>query len=134
MNPDQLWDDIALYYLITIAIETPILLVGLSKRHSLRVRVFSGVWLTACTYPVVFLVLPMAFGLHDDANADRHGVYLAVAEVFAPLAECLLFWAAFGQREKTWTRSMWCDMVAITVANAASFVLGEVMNHQGWFI
>lgn len=132
MNPDQLWDFLPKGYLFTIAFELPILLLGLSRVHSLKVRLFSGFWLTACTYPIVVLVLPLLFGMDDPDNEGRRVMYLVVAETFAPLAECLLFWQAFGKRERRGTRSMWCDMIAITEANFLSFYLGEVMHFQGW--
>src|SRR5437764_2970584 len=99
MNPEDLWDWMPLGYLFTIAIETPILLVGLSARNSWKVRLFCGVWLTACTYPIVVLVLPLVFGLTPENWATRHVPYLIVAETFAPVAECALFWMAFGKRE-----------------------------------
>src|SRR5260370_6621578 len=103
-------------YLITIAIETPILLIGLSSRHSYGRRLFCGAWLTACTYPVVWLVLP---ALID--TREQRWLYLLVAESFAPIAECAIFWAAFGTREQWGTRSMWRDLAVITLANLASF-------------
>jgi len=127
MNPETLWKLLPLYYLTTIAIETPVLLLGLSARHSWKVRLFSGVWLTACTYPIVFLVLPMLFGPEHDRR-----VYLLVAETFAPVAECALFWAAFGQKELNGSRSMWRDFAVITAANLASFGIGEWLSSMGW--
>ena len=45
-------------YLLTISIETPILMICLSSRHTLRRRLLAGVWLSACTYPFVWLVFP----------------------------------------------------------------------------
>ena len=42
-------------------------------------------WLTACTCPVVVLVLPV---LPEGAT---RAAYLLAAELFAPAAECLLF-------------------------------------------
>jgi hypothetical protein len=56
-----------------------------------------------------------------------------VAETFAPVAECVLFWLAYGDREQLGTASMWRDFGAITVANLASFLAGEVLNAYGWF-
>ena len=99
-------------YLVTVSIEAPVLLVGLARAHPVRHRLFAGVWLTACTYPVVWLVLPPLF-------AERWA-YLAVAEVFAPAAECLLFRLAFGRAGAR-------DLAAIVVANLLSFGLGEVL-------
>jgi hypothetical protein len=124
MNPEELWSFLPGGYLFSIAIETVVLLVGLSPRHSLGRRLFAGIWLTACTYPIVVLVLPFCI----NPNQSR-GLYLLVAETFAPVAECALFWAAFGTREETGRRSMWRDLIAITLANLASFGLGEAWHH-----
>lgn len=127
MSPDELWRFLPLGYLLTILIETPILLVGLSPRHPLRRKLFAGVWLTACTYPIVVLVLPLLFA------PDQRILYLVVAETFAPVAECVLFWLAFGKQEAVGTSSMWRDFTAIIVANLASFGIGEVINTWRWF-
>lgn len=126
MLPSELWRFLPLGYLLTILIETPILLFGLSARHSLKRRVLAGVWLTACTYPIVTLVLPLLF-----TNSSRT-IYLLVAETFAPVAECILFWLAFGNESEVGTRSLWRDFTAITIANLASFLLGEVVHAYGW--
>lgn len=127
MSPSELWHFLPLGYLLSILIETPILLIGLSKRHSFGRRLFAGVWLTACTYPIVVLVLPLVF-----AGVSR-AVYLVVAETFAPVAECVLFWLAYGEAEQVGKISMWRDFGAIVVANLASFLVGEILNAYGWF-
>ena len=127
MSPNELWRFLPLGYLLTVLIETPILCVGLSRPHPLGRKLLAGVWLTACTYPIVVLVLPLLFA------ADRRWLYLVVAETFAPVAECALFWLAFGKTEELGTRSMWRDFFAIIVANLASFGAGEVLNMWGWF-
>ena len=127
MNPSQLWRFLPLGYLLTILIETPILCVGLSQRHPLKRKILAGIWLTACTYPIVTLVLPLVF-----ASSSRNS-YLIIAETFAPVAECLLFWLAFGKQEELGKRSMWRDFITIIVANLASFGLGEFMNVWQWF-
>lgn len=127
MSPSELWRFLPLGYLLTILIETPILCVGLSSRHPLKRKLFAGVWLTACTYPIVTLVLPLLFA------PDRRALYLIVAETFAPVAECVLFWLAFGKEEELGKASMRRDFIAIILANLASFGLGEVMNAWGWF-
>jgi hypothetical protein len=127
MSPIELWRFLPLGYLLTILIETPILCVGLSRRHSLRRKLFAGVWLTACTYPIVTLVLPLLF------PPDARALYLVVAETFAPVAECALFWLAFGKREEAGKASMRRDFIAIIVANLASFGVGEVLNTWKWF-
>jgi len=115
VSPSELWRFLPLGYLFTIAIETPILFFGLSAHHSKLRRVGAGVWLTACTYPIVTLVLPLLLW------EQGRGVFLMVAEVFAPVAECLLFWLAFGKEAR------WRDFGVIVIANLASFVLGEVI-------
>ena len=127
MSPSELWRFLPLGYLLTILIETPILSVGLSRRHPLGRKLFAGVWLTACTYPIVTLVLPLLF------NANSRALYLVVAETFAPVAECALFWLAFGSTEELGKTSMWRDFIAIILANLASFGIGEVLNAWAWF-
>ena len=120
--PGELWRFFPIGYLLTIVIETPILLVGLSARHTLRRRLFAGVWLTACTYPIVILVLPLLF--------TSRFIFLLVAETFAPVAECLLFWLAFGGKEGS---VRWRDFAVIVIANLASFGVGEALNAWNWF-
>ena len=115
MSPSELWRFLPIGYLVTIAIEVPILFFGLSAHHSKLRRVVAGFWLTACTYPIVVLVLALLL-----VNGSR-AFYLLVAETFAPVAECLLFWLAFGREAR------WRDFAAIAVANLASFLLGEVI-------
>jgi len=120
MSPLELWRFLPLGYLFTVAIETPILFFALSPRHSKRRRVFAGLWLTACTYPIVTLVLPLLMENYSRAT------FLLVAETFAPVAECVLFWLAFGSAAEVGRRSMWRDFGAIVLANLASFLLGEL--------
>lgn len=127
MSPTELWFFLPFGYLLTILIETPILLLGLSPRHSFGRKLLAGVWLTACTYPIVTLVLPLLF------TPGQRVIYLLIAETFAPVAECLLFWLAFGGAEYLGQRSMWRDFIAIILANLASFGIGEVLNAWGWF-
>jgi hypothetical protein len=110
-------------YVLTVAIETPVLVLGLSRRHLMRNRILAGVWLNACSYPIVILVFPYWFW----ATYGR-GVYVAASEIFAPVCECLLFWAACGTRLQKPRWSFVQDMAAIIAANLASFLLG------GWLL
>ena len=123
----ELWKFLPFGYLLTILIETPVLLLGLPKPLNLRQRLLCGLWLTACTYPIVILVLPAIF--LDNSRT----LYLAIAETFAPVAECLLFWFAYRKIELLSTGA-WVQAVAvIVVANLASFGLGEGLNAYSWF-
>jgi len=76
---------------------------------------------------IVTLVLPLLL-----ANQSR-ATFLLVAETFAPVMECVLFWLAFGTPAERGRRSMWRDFAAIVVANLASFLVGELLNAWGWF-
>lgn len=107
----------------TIAIETVVLTMLLSPRHGWRVRRFAGVWLSACTLPVVWLALPDAL----PETLSRTAV-VAVAEVFAPLAECALFWWAFIRPRPPDRRATARDLVAIVAANLTSFAIGEAVG------
>ena len=108
MNP---WEFLPIGYLLSVAVECPVLLIGLSPRHSLRVRLFASFWLTAVTYPIVILSIPVI--------APDH--YVLVAEIFAALAECLLFAGLFRGKWR------WRDMIAIIAANLASFLAGVAL-------
>ena len=122
----ELWRFFPIGYLVTIAFEIPVLIVGLSNRHPLKRKLFAGVWLTACTYPIVVLVLPLLLAGYSRAT------YLLVAETFAPVTECALFWLAFGSRSEV-RSSMWRDFAVIVLANLTSFAVGEVLNRWQWF-
>lgn len=127
MTPSELWRFFPVGYLVTISIETPILIVGLSKTHSVRRRLFAGIWLTACTYPIVTLVLPLVL------SAYSRRTFLAVAEVFAPVVECFLFWVAFEWKSGATKKQVARDYAVIVIANLASFAAGEVLNAWQWF-
>lgn len=124
---NQLWAFLPIGYLFTIMIETPFLVIGLSPKVSLKQKLLCGIWLTACTYPIVVLVLPAIF--FDQSRA----LYLLVAEVFAPVGECVLFWLAFRRKDMLESGDWVRCFVAIIVANLASFGFGEVFNHYRWF-
>ena len=127
MSNADLWLFLPIGYLFTVACEAPVLALALSPRHTLPRRLFAGLWLTACTYPVVVLVLPPLF-----ADSSR-AAYLAVAETFAPAAECLLFRLAFGGVARGAGGTAWRDYAAITAANLLSFLAGEAAGAYGWF-
>jgi len=126
-RPGDLWLFLPLGYLLSVAVETPVLLVGLSKRLSFRQRLFAGLWLTACTYPVVVLVLPVLF------STLPRSAYLLVAETFAPVGECLLFWLAFRGRAAASAGEWARNFAVIVLANLLSFGAGEALNVARWF-
>lgn len=126
-RPSDLWLFLPIGYLFTVTIETPVLLLGLSRQLSLKQRFFAGLWLTACTYPIVVLVLPVLF------SASTRAVYLLVAEIFAPVAECALFWLAFRRKFDGKMATTLRNFAVIVLANLLSFTLGEVLNATRWF-
>lgn len=110
-------------YLLTVAIEMPVLLLGLSARHGMTRRIVAGFWLTACTYPIVVLVLPFLVW-----EPYGYAAYLAVAETFAPAAECFLFWLAYLAPAAPVTRADLRDFAAVVAANLSSFLFGLVIS------
>jgi hypothetical protein len=127
ISPEQLWYFLPFGYVTTILIETLILVFLLPSKLSLKQRLFCGVWLTACTYPIVVLVLPPLLA------PISWVLYLVVAEIFAPVGECLFFWLGFRGRSEFESRDWIRAFVAIIVANLASFGIGEILNHFRWF-
>lgn len=111
-------------FLLTIAIETPILLALLSSRHAIRQRLIAGVMLTACTYPIVILVMPELLW-----RTFGYTVYIGIAETFAPLAECAIFYTfwirSLAQPQRP--RDSVQDIAAITLANLASWLGGAYL-------
>jgi hypothetical protein len=114
---------LCLGYTLTVLIETPVLLLGLSSSHSRSRRIGAGLLLTAFTYPFVAIVFPYFLDPATSAFA-----YKSVSEIFAPLAECALFWMVFrkvASWDKTQRRR---DFAVITVANLISFSIGELIT------
>jgi len=116
IDPAELWRFLPGGFLATVAIELPILMLGLSARHPWRRRLAAAVWLTACTYPCVVLVFPLAVPTAWGAAAP-----LVAAETFAFTVEVLLFRGVWGGGDRRADRR---DAVAIVVANSASCLTG----------
>lgn len=127
VSTDYLWYFLPIGYLTTIVIETTVLIFLLSPKLSLKQKILCGIWLTACTYPIVVLVLPPLLG------SISWTLYLIVAESFAHFGECVIFWLAFRGREDFETNDWLRCFLAILLANFASFSIGEVLNHYRWF-
>ena len=121
MTVAQAWLFLLFGYVVTVVIELPILVAGLHRRHGMRDRIVAGFLLTAFTYPVVVLVLPSVCTL---LNITSRGVYLLIAEVFAPVAEVVFFRFICGRPLLAGPDR---DAAVIVVANLASFVLGEIV-------
>ena len=126
MDTNALWKFLLWGYATSVAIETPVLLAGLARVHPVGRRLFAGLWLTACTYPIVVLVLPILL------DSDNHrALYLTVAETFAPAAECALFGLAYHRGANLPLRVRVQDYAVVTAANLASFLLGEWLQRIG---
>ncbi len=119
-STDNLWRFLPFGYLLTVIIESPFLWAFLPKLTFVQ-RFLCGLWLTACTYPIVVLVLPTLMQEYS------RGAYLLVAEIFAPVAECVVFWFAFRGRKDFKARDWQISFVTITIANLASFAAGEIL-------
>ena len=116
----ELWMFLPFGYLLTVAIEIPVLLIGLSPTHPWKQKLLAGLFLTACTYPIVVFVLPLTV-----EHWWGRSLYLLIAEVFAPLAECLLFRLAYPIPVSRSAAIR--DMVAIVAANLSSFLIGMLI-------
>lgn len=138
MGPDEadLWRLLPLGYVLTVALETPVLVLGLAPYHSLSRRLLAGIWLTACTYPIVILVLPQV--IWRPLGDAGYWPYVTIAEIFAPAAECYLFWLAFwhaSNRQRSAgssRRYLIRDFVTIVAANLVSFLFGGWLLNYLW--
>jgi hypothetical protein len=124
---NRLWYFLPIGYLVTVLIETPVLIFGLPRKFSLKQKIALGFWLTACTYPIVVLVLPAIFLEYS------RGLYLVVAETFAPVGECAFFWLVYRGKGLLETKEWLRSFAAIVAANLASFGIGEIINAYEWF-
>ncbi len=97
---------------LSIAIECPILAMGLSPQHPLKHRLATGVWLTLCTYPIVFLVLPSL-------------LYPYIPyKTFVLIAETIVITCEWGLFISVTAHYAWRDLLAILIANIASIAAG----------
>jgi len=127
MTSSELWAFLPVGYVLTVGIETPVLLIGLSSTHHWPRRLWYGLWLTACTYPIVVLTL------YPVMAVQPRWQYLLVAETFAPLVECLLFWLSVRNNVEAGQRPSWLrDLSTIAAANLASFSIGELAYSMGF--
>jgi len=107
-----LWQWLPIGYLLTVALEAPVLLVGLRRSlPDVRTRLMAACWLTGVTYPVVVIVLPLLLW-----PVTSYATYIAVAEVFAIVTECLLYRLVWHGSTR--------DMLVVSLANVVSAAVG----------
>ncbi|WP_291988558.1 hypothetical protein [Luteitalea sp.] len=125
-SPEALWRWVPLGFVLTVALELPVLLVGLSPWGRSRWRAApphptvgqrgaAAVWLTAVTYPIVAVALPLVLW-----PRAPYAIYVGVAEAFAITGECLLYRKVWGG-----TRS---DLVVVAMANVVSATVGMLVT------
>ena len=90
----------------------------------MKVRVFSGFFLSAVSYPFIAFLIPR---LIDPFTC--YGAYLFVAETFAPASECLVFWLLFGRKNNPGWEVVLQDSGVIVAANLFSFGAGEILKY-----
>jgi hypothetical protein len=127
MSLATLWLLLIFGYILTVLIEIPVLLIGLSSRYSPSETIINGLLLTAFTYPIVVMVLPAVF---TGMGSQSRALYLAVAETYAPVAEVLLFRYLKSQAMRARPDR---DAAVIVAANLASFLLGEA-GLSSWLV
>ena len=126
-NTEQLWRFLPIGYVLTVALEMPVLLLGLSRKYPLKHRIFAGFWINAVSYPIVVLTLPVLF----DAATHRW-LYTVVAETFAPAVECLLFAVLFHRKNEITWKQRTQDFATIIGANLFSFLFGDWLLHTAF--
>ena len=105
-------------FLLTLAVELPIVLVVLRRETSPGRILAAGLAANLMTHPVVWFLLPRLF--------SSYLVYLLVAELGAFLAEALVYRAALRPLSRRMAVS------ASALANAASLGLGLLLYRLGW--
>lgn len=135
-DPLALWWWLPVGYAITVALEAPVLMAGLghtsadhfaalgqsarraARRYTVRQRLAAAVWLTAVTYPVVAVALPLLLW-----PRATYGTYLVVAEAFAIVVECVLFRTVWHGTRR--------DLGVIALANVLSASVGWYLFARG---
>lgn len=116
---------VAFGYFLTVCLETPVLLLGLQRKYTLKQKIAAGFLLTACSYPFVCFLIPAMISPYTDRT-----LYLIVAETFAPVSECLVYWLWLGRWKSNFSdRRLWLDFAVIILANLVSFSMGELLKH-----
>ncbi|MGD9684102.1 MAG: hypothetical protein AB7W16_23295 [Candidatus Obscuribacterales bacterium] len=116
-------------YVLTVIFETAVLLLGLSRQHSIKRRLIAGVWLSAASYPFVIFLFPRLIN-----PIELETVYRVVSETFAPLFECFLFWLVYYRLKEAPSDGLLRDMSTIVIANLFSYGMGLVIESFGFVI
>lgn len=125
-SPEALWHWVPFGFVLTVALELPVLLVGLSPwgrsrwhatppHPTVGQRAAAAVWLTAVTYPIVAVALPLMLW-----PRAPYAIYVGVAEAFAITAECLLY--------RTIWRGTRSDLAVVAAANVVSATVGLLVT------
>ena len=111
---------------LTVLFEGVVLWFALDGRHDRGTKLLAAWWLSACTLPIVHYVFPMLAQVGWPRWA-----WVTCAELFAPAAECALFSTLVSAQSGGERRASTRDMLAIVMANLASFGLGELLRFSG---
>jgi hypothetical protein len=137
VDPAVLWQWLPVGYALTVAFEAPVLLAGLgrgptrrldatapsasapsgppTRRYAVRQRIAASLWLTAVTYPIVAVVLPIVLW-----PREPYLTYVIAAETFAIAVECLLFRVVWHGTAR--------DLMIVALANVVSASVGWIVT------
>lgn len=116
----EIWLFLAIGYLATVTIEIPVLILCMSPEIANRQKVELGLLLTAFSYPVVILVLPLVLSA---CHIGKPTHQIAIIECYAALAEVALF--RFCMHQKLLSRPD-RNAAAVVLANVCSFTIGAL--------
>jgi len=122
MSMGTLWLLLIFGYLLTILIELPVLICGLSSKYSSLETIVNGFLLTALTYPVVVMVLPAIFTGMAEWGSTVEQRTLPLQRRSPLLPKCCSFDISTAQSLIARPDR---DAAVIVTANRASFLLGE---------
>lgn len=108
--------------LFTVVLESLVLFLCLTPDIQPRQRLIAGLSLSLITFPFVNILFPMLLSPFENKI-----VFYVIAEMFACLTECLLFWFFFN-RSKTKDKQFFSNIIAIVFANFFSFSLYELFK------
>lgn len=117
-------------WVVMVLVQTPVLALGLSRPHTWEVRLLAGGWLSACTVPLLMLVVPylpeqgwsLAWGLVEFRTTVCQP-QVAAGGCLAAVAQATLFYFAFDRDEPLASLHVTQDLAAVLVAFAAPIVL-----------